>query len=188
MRPRDRSPVKTMSPRQPSGKDHWNQWSPYTDFAAVGTNYWFIWPFVIFECCSMPHACNSNISRGLPCGRISYRVKSCYLRALLRESRGHAALNNMCFELSSLQAFEALWSRFFSWWMHYMILCSSYCMFLFSTVFRCWYIHFICGLINVAYVLNIIQTLIMLRWWINSLCSTLCGKHLCGFIYLHFCI
>ncbi len=26
---RDRSPVRTSSPRQPSGKDHWNQWSPY---------------------------------------------------------------------------------------------------------------------------------------------------------------
>ncbi len=24
-----RSPVRTLSPRQPSGKDHWNQWSPY---------------------------------------------------------------------------------------------------------------------------------------------------------------
>ncbi len=32
MSPRDRSPVWTSSPRQPSGKDHWNQWSPYTDF------------------------------------------------------------------------------------------------------------------------------------------------------------
>ncbi len=29
MNPRDRSPVRTSSPRQPSGKDHWNQWSPY---------------------------------------------------------------------------------------------------------------------------------------------------------------
>ncbi len=29
MIPRDRSPVRTLSPRQPSGKDHWNQWSPY---------------------------------------------------------------------------------------------------------------------------------------------------------------
>ncbi len=26
---RDRSPVRTSSPRQPSGKDHWNQWSAY---------------------------------------------------------------------------------------------------------------------------------------------------------------
>ncbi len=25
--PRDRSPGRTSSPRQPSGKDHWNQWS-----------------------------------------------------------------------------------------------------------------------------------------------------------------
>ncbi len=29
MSPRDRSPVRTSSPRQTSGKDHWNQWSPY---------------------------------------------------------------------------------------------------------------------------------------------------------------
>ncbi len=29
MSPRDRSPVRTSSPRQPSGKDHWNQWSHY---------------------------------------------------------------------------------------------------------------------------------------------------------------
>ncbi len=29
MSPRDRSPVRTQSPRQPSGKDHWNQLSPY---------------------------------------------------------------------------------------------------------------------------------------------------------------
>ncbi len=29
MSPRDRSPVRTSSPRQLSGKDHWNQWSPY---------------------------------------------------------------------------------------------------------------------------------------------------------------
>ncbi len=27
MSPRDRSPAKTSSPRQPSGKDHWNQWT-----------------------------------------------------------------------------------------------------------------------------------------------------------------
>ncbi len=30
MSPRDRSPVRTSSPRQSSGKDHWNQWTPYT--------------------------------------------------------------------------------------------------------------------------------------------------------------
>ncbi len=30
MSPRDRSPVRTSSPRQSSGKDQWNQWSPYT--------------------------------------------------------------------------------------------------------------------------------------------------------------
>ncbi len=29
MSPRDRYPVRTPSPRQPSGKDHWNQLSPY---------------------------------------------------------------------------------------------------------------------------------------------------------------
>ncbi len=29
MSPRDRSPVRTSSPRQPSGKDQWNQWSHY---------------------------------------------------------------------------------------------------------------------------------------------------------------
>ncbi len=30
MTPRDRSPVRTSSPRQPSGKDPWNQWTTYT--------------------------------------------------------------------------------------------------------------------------------------------------------------
>ncbi len=30
MSPRDRSPVRTSSPRQPSGKDPWNQWTTYT--------------------------------------------------------------------------------------------------------------------------------------------------------------
>ncbi len=29
MSPRDRSPVRTSSTRHPSGKDHWNQFSPY---------------------------------------------------------------------------------------------------------------------------------------------------------------
>ncbi len=29
MSPRDRSPARTSSPRQPSGKDPWNQWSSY---------------------------------------------------------------------------------------------------------------------------------------------------------------
>lgn len=48
-----------------------------------------LWPvvstsFIIFECCSMPDACNYEISRGLPCGRRSYRDKSCYLRAQLK--------------------------------------------------------------------------------------------------------
>ncbi len=45
MSPRDRSPVRTSSPRHPSGKDPWNQWTHlHSDFAAVGTNYWFVWP------------------------------------------------------------------------------------------------------------------------------------------------
>ncbi len=30
MSPRDRSPVRTSSPRHPSGKDPWNQWTTYT--------------------------------------------------------------------------------------------------------------------------------------------------------------
>ncbi len=30
MSPRDRSPVRNLSPRQPSGKDPWNQWTTYT--------------------------------------------------------------------------------------------------------------------------------------------------------------
>ncbi len=30
MSPRDRSPVRTLSPRHPSGKDPWNQWTTYT--------------------------------------------------------------------------------------------------------------------------------------------------------------
>ncbi len=30
MSPRGRFSVRTSSPRQPSGKDHWNQWSLYT--------------------------------------------------------------------------------------------------------------------------------------------------------------
>ncbi len=30
MSPRNRSPVRTSSPRQPSGKDPWNQWTIYT--------------------------------------------------------------------------------------------------------------------------------------------------------------
>ncbi len=38
---RDRSPVRTSSPRQPSGKDHWNQliW-----LCCRKKNYWFVWP------------------------------------------------------------------------------------------------------------------------------------------------
>ncbi len=35
---------RTLTPKQPSGKDHWNQLSPYTDFAVVGTNCRFFWP------------------------------------------------------------------------------------------------------------------------------------------------
>ncbi len=30
MSPRDRSPVRTSSPRHPSGKDPWNQWTTFT--------------------------------------------------------------------------------------------------------------------------------------------------------------
>ncbi len=30
MSPRDRCPVRNLSPRQPSGKDPWNQWTTYT--------------------------------------------------------------------------------------------------------------------------------------------------------------
>ncbi len=30
MSPRDRSPMRTSSPRHPSGKDPWNQWTTYT--------------------------------------------------------------------------------------------------------------------------------------------------------------
>ncbi len=30
MSSRDRSPVRTLSPRHPSGKDPWNQWTTYT--------------------------------------------------------------------------------------------------------------------------------------------------------------
>ncbi len=42
MSPRDRSPVRTSSPRQPSGKDHWN---PYNlTLLQLGTNYWLVWP------------------------------------------------------------------------------------------------------------------------------------------------
>ncbi len=47
MSPRDRSPVRTSSPRQPFGKDHWRSVPVeplQSDFAAVGTNYWFVWP------------------------------------------------------------------------------------------------------------------------------------------------
>ncbi len=44
MSPRDRSPVSTSSPRHPSGKDPWNQLPLQSDFAAVGTNYWLVWP------------------------------------------------------------------------------------------------------------------------------------------------
>ncbi len=45
MSPRDRSPVRTPSPRQPSRKDHWYPVeSLQSDFAAVGTNFWFVWP------------------------------------------------------------------------------------------------------------------------------------------------
>lgn len=100
-------------------------------------------PFIIFECCSMPDVCNSEISRGLPCGRISYRVKSCYLRAQLRSLEDVqlwiiCALNSvLCKHLKPCGLDFSLGEC-----IAFLILCSSYCMFLFSTVFRCWYIHF----------------------------------------------
>ncbi len=46
--PPETDPSEDSSPRQLSGKDHWNQWSPYNlTLLAVGTNYWFVW-FVFF--------------------------------------------------------------------------------------------------------------------------------------------
>ncbi len=45
MSPRDRSPVRTPSPRQPSGKDHWNQFSPYNlTLQPLEFNCWVVWP------------------------------------------------------------------------------------------------------------------------------------------------
>ncbi len=45
MSPRDRSPVRTSSPRHPSGKTTGNRWTTsQSDSAAVGTNYWCVWP------------------------------------------------------------------------------------------------------------------------------------------------
>ncbi len=44
MSPRDRSTVRTPSPRQPSGKDHWNQLSPYNlTLQQLELNCWFVW-------------------------------------------------------------------------------------------------------------------------------------------------
>ncbi len=46
MSPRDRSPVKTLSPRRPSGQDHGNQLSPLHNLTLLqhGTTCWFVWP------------------------------------------------------------------------------------------------------------------------------------------------
>ncbi len=45
MSPRDRSPVRTLSPRHLSGKYHWKQWSPYNlTLLQLELNYWFVWP------------------------------------------------------------------------------------------------------------------------------------------------
>ncbi len=45
MSPRDWSPVRTPSPRQPSGKDHWNQLSPYNlTLQQLELNWWVVWP------------------------------------------------------------------------------------------------------------------------------------------------
>ncbi len=43
--PQRQIPVRTPSPRQPSGKDHWNQLSPYNlTLQQLELNCWFIWP------------------------------------------------------------------------------------------------------------------------------------------------
>ncbi len=45
MSPRDRPPVRTPSPRQPSGKDHWNQLSPYNlTLQQLELNCCVVWP------------------------------------------------------------------------------------------------------------------------------------------------
>ncbi len=45
MIPRDRSPVRTSPPRQPSGKKTLEPVEPLqSDLAAVGENYRFVWP------------------------------------------------------------------------------------------------------------------------------------------------
>ncbi len=45
MSPRDRSPVRTPSPRQPLGKDHSNQLSPYNlTLQQLELNCWVVWP------------------------------------------------------------------------------------------------------------------------------------------------
>ncbi len=44
MSPRERSLVKTLSPRQPLDRPLEPVEPLQSDFAAVGTNYWFVWP------------------------------------------------------------------------------------------------------------------------------------------------
>ncbi len=43
MSPRDRPPVRTPSPRQPSGKTSGTSWALQSDFAAVGLNCCVVW-------------------------------------------------------------------------------------------------------------------------------------------------
>ncbi len=44
MSPRDRAPVRTSSSRHPSGKTPGTSGPLTLWLAAVGTNYWFVWP------------------------------------------------------------------------------------------------------------------------------------------------
>ncbi len=46
MSPRDRSPLKTLSPRRPSGQDHWKQMSPVHNLTLqqLELNCCFVWP------------------------------------------------------------------------------------------------------------------------------------------------
>ncbi len=43
--PQRQIPSEDSSPRQPSGKDHWNQLSPYNlTLQQLELNCWFVWP------------------------------------------------------------------------------------------------------------------------------------------------
>ncbi len=44
MSPRDRAPVRTSSPRHPSGKDPWNQWTTYTLTLLQLEQLLIVWP------------------------------------------------------------------------------------------------------------------------------------------------